>query len=272
MLSLVIVYVGLGALAPLLALAQRLRPSAQGVPPVFAASRRIDWLYWLVTPLGAGLLSRAILVALGAGVALLFGAQVGHADDVFAFFAERSLLRAIPAWAQLVVCLSLVDLLSYFSHRLRHSALFFPIHAVHHSSTELDWLAAARMHPLDEMLDNVAVSLPVLLLGPDPWVFLSLGPITLLYTLVSHAAVDLPLGPLHHVLVTPAFHRHHHRDDVPPANYAGMFSIWDRLFGTWAQPDVSPTARFGLGAEALAPTLREHLIEPVLRVLRGPSR
>jgi len=99
MLSLVIVYVGLGALAPSLALVQRLRPSAQGVPPVFTAARRIDWLYWLVTPLGAGLLSRAILVALGAGVALVFGARIGHADDVFAFFAERSLLRTIPGWA-----------------------------------------------------------------------------------------------------------------------------------------------------------------------------
>lgn len=272
MLSLVIVYVGLGALAPLLALAQHLRPSAQGVPSPFATSRRIDWLYWLVTPLGAGLASRAIVVALGAGVALLFGARVGHADQVLAFFAERSVLGAIPGWAQLLVSLALVDLLSYFSHRLRHGRLFFPLHAVHHSATELDWLAAARMHPLDEIVDNVAVSLPVLFLGPEPWVFLSLGPITLLYTLVSHAAVDLPLGLLHHVLVTPAFHRHHHRDDVPPANYAGMLSIWDRLFGTWAEPDTSPAARFGLGAEVIAPTFREHVIEPVLRVLRGPSR
>lgn len=269
MLSLLVVYVGLGTLAPLLALAQRLWPAAQGVPRALSTTRRIDWLYWLVTPLGAGLVSRAIVVALGALAAVALGAEVAHADDVLSFFAERSLLRALPGWAQLLACLVLVDLLSYFSHRLRHSALFFPLHAVHHSATELDWLAAARMHPLDEIVDNVAISVPVLFLGPEPCVFLCLGPITLLYTLISHAAVGLRLGPLHHVLVTPAFHRHHHRDDVPPANYAGMFSIWDRAFGTWAEPDTSADAHFGLGREVLAPTLREHLLEPVRRFLLG---
>jgi sterol desaturase/sphingolipid hydroxylase (fatty acid hydroxylase superfamily) len=84
---------------------------------------------------------------------------------------------------------------------------------------------------------------------------------------------------LRHVLVSPDFHRHHHAAHVPPANYAGMFSLWDRLFGTFHEPDVSATLRFGLGAssggardtEHWAPTFRAHFVAPIVRLLRGPG-
>ncbi|MBN8612347.1 MAG: sterol desaturase family protein [Deltaproteobacteria bacterium] len=270
MLSLVVVYVGLGALAPLLALAQHLRPAREGVPSIAVRARSLDWAYWLVTPLFSGLLSRALIVALGAMLVVALGAEVRHADDVLAFFEARSILSAIPSWSQLLVCLLLVDLLSYWSHRLRHRPLFFPLHAVHHSSRELDWLAAARMHPLDEIVDNIVISLPILLLGPAPWVFLVLGPITLLYTLVSHAAVELPLGPLRFVIVGPAFHRAHHALDAPGVNYAGMFSLWDLVFGTFRDPlSIAVPQRFGVEAPTVEDTLRGHVVTPVRRVLFG---
>lgn len=268
MLSLAIVYVGLAVLAPLLALAQRLRPAAQGVPSPWTRARAIDWAYWLITPLGAGLLSRAIVVAAGAAVVLALGGRVAHADDVLSFFAARAVLRHLPWGAQLAIGLVLVDLLSYFSHRLRHHPRFFPLHAVHHSAEALDWLAAARMHPLDEIVDNVVVSLPVLFLGPEPWVFLALGPLTLLYTLLSHAAVRLRLGPLRFLVVTPDFHRHHHAIEVPPANYAGMLALWDVVFGTYAEPHGEETGlRFGLGREPLPAGWRGQLLEPLRRLV-----
>lgn len=273
MLSLVVVYVGLAVLAPLCALAQRVLPAREGVPGL-AKGRAVDWLYWLVTPLFSGLLSRALVVALGALVAMALGGEIADADAVLAFFAERSVLRALPEAAQLVIGLLVVDLLSYWSHRLRHHPLFFPLHAVHHSAQELDWLAAARMHPLDEIVDNVVITVPFLFLGPAPWVLLVLGPITLLYTLISHAAVSLPrvagLAWLRAILVGPAFHRVHHADDVPGVNYAGMFALWDRLFGTFRDPDtLARPLRFGLGDERLAPTLAAHLVAPVRRFLFG---
>lgn len=264
-----IVYGGLAVLAPLLALAQRLRPAAQGVPSPWSRARALDWAYWLLTPLGAGLVSRAVVVGAGAVAVLALGGRVAHADDVLSFFADRSALRHLPWAAQLALCLALVDLLSYWSHRLRHHPLFFPLHAVHHSAEALDWLAAARMHPLDEIVDNVAVSLPVLLLGPEPLVFLALGPLTLLYTLFSHAALRLPLGPLRYLVVTPDFHRHHHAIEVPPANYAGMLALWDLLFGTYAEPHGERAElRFGLGEAPLPPGWRGQLVEPLLRLLR----
>lgn len=270
MLSLVVVYVGLAVLGPLLAVAQHLWPAREGVPSVATRARAIDWAYWVITPLFSGLVSRALIVALGAVIAIALGAEIAHADDLLAFFADRSVLRALPEWAQPIVCLLLVDLLSYWSHRLRHRALFFPLHAVHHSSEALDWLAAARMHPIDEIVDNVAISVPLLLLGPAPWVFLVLGPITLLYTLFTHAAVDLPLGPLRHVIVGPAFHRAHHALDAPGVNYAGMFSLWDRVFGTFRDPDtITAPQRFGVESPAVERTFSGHVITPVTRVLVG---
>lgn len=268
MLSLVVVYVGLAALGPLLALAQHLWPAREGVPSIAARARTLDWAYWLVTPLFSGLLSRALIVALGAIVAVSLGAEIAHADDVLAFFAQRSILSALPAWAQLVFCLVTVDLLSYWSHRLRHRAAFFPLHAVHHSSESLDWLAAARMHPIDEIVDNVAISIPVLFLGPEPWVFLVLGPITLLYTLVSHAAVDASFGPLRFVFVSPAFHRAHHALDAPGVNYAGMFAFWDLAFGTFRDANaIAGSQRFGVEVPRVEETLRGHVITPITRTL-----
>jgi sterol desaturase/sphingolipid hydroxylase (fatty acid hydroxylase superfamily) len=246
MLSIVVVYVGLAALGPLLSLAARVRPAREGTPALFTRARAADWLYWIVTPLFSGFLSRTLVIAVGAIVAWSLGGAVTNDVELFAFFAARSVLGAIPAWAQLVVCLTLVDLLSYWSHRLRHHPLFFPLHAVHHSAEELDWLAAARMHPLDEIVDNVAISVPVLL-----------------------------LGPLRLVVVSPAFHRLHHAADVPGVNYAGMLSLWDRLFGTFRDPESNADAaartplRFGLGEQHLAPTLHDHLVAPVRRFFTG---
>jgi sterol desaturase/sphingolipid hydroxylase (fatty acid hydroxylase superfamily) len=50
----------------------------------------------------------------------------------------------------------------------------------------------------------------------------------------------MPLGRLGLVLVSPAFHRHHHGRGVGAKNLGGMLSAWDRLFGTAEEPAVIP--------------------------------
>lgn len=268
MLSLAIVYLGLGALAPVCMLAQRLAP-AGSVPRAFERGRGVDWMYWLLTPIGTGVLTRAVTLSLAAIVALLLGVGWTELPGLMTVFYERSPLPfgGLPWGVQLVVALVICDFISYWSHRFRHHPRFFPLHAVHHSATELDWLAAARMHPLDDLVDNVAVTLPVLLLGFAPTVFVVVGPLLLLHTLYLHAAFRLRLAPLRYVLATPDFHRWHHALHSEGANFGGIFACWDWMFGTFHLPADEPTA-FGVsGPDALPETLGGQLRIPLLRVL-----
>ena len=272
MLSLGIVYLGLAILGPVCALLQRLRP-AVAPPPVFARDRALDWVYWLVTPLGTGLLTRVVTLGAAACVAFALGMAAPDADALLEAFHARSPLGAQPLPLQALEALLLADLVSYWSHRLRHHPRFFPLHAVHHAPERLDWLAAARMHPLDDLVDNVAVTLPVLLLGFDPLIFLALGPTLLLHTLYLHMDVRLSLGPLGRLLGTPDFHRVHHATDpaLRDANFGGVLALWDVLFGTYRMPAKRPT-RFGLDTDLLPESLGAQLVVPLRRLAARPDR
>ncbi len=273
MISWALVYVGLAVVAPLCALAQHLWPADDATPRAFERSRGVDWAYWLITPLGTGLLTRAATLGAAAVVAFALGWSFHDANDLLEVFHARSPIAGWPIAAQFVLALVLADFVSYWSHRLRHHARFFPLHAVHHSAEKLDWLAAARLHPLDDLADNVAVTLPVLVLGFDPRIFLALGPLLILHTLYLHASVRLSLGPLRFVIASPDFHRWHHAVELEAqgANFGGVFSIWDVLFGTFRMPSERAT-RFGVvGPDALPESLGAQLITPLKRLARQPD-
>ncbi len=264
------VYLGLALVAPLCAAAQRLWPSATA-PRALSRSRSIDWGYWLiVTPLLTGVCTRAATVAVAVAVALSLGWGMHDASGILEVFHERTVLPfgAMPLWAQGTLAIVIADFVSYWSHRTRHHALFFPLHAVHHSARDLDWLAAARMHPLDDVLDNAVVMLPVLFLGFDPIVFAALAPALLLHTLYLHSSIRFPIGWLRYVIATPDFHRWHHACDerAQGRNFGGVLAIWDVAFGTFGWPDARP-AKFGLVKDPLGETWREQLVEPIRRML-----
>lgn len=268
MISWVLVYVGLALLAPLCALAQRAIPAEDPPPRVLDRSRALDWAYWLVTPLFTGLLTRVTTLGIAAGVALAAGLPFHDANDLMDVFHARSPVAGWPLALQALVALVMVDFLSYWSHRVRHQRWFWPLHAVHHSAEKLDWLAAARMHPLDDLADNVVVFLPVLLLGFDPRIFVSLGPALILHTLFLHASVRLSLGPLRFVIATPDFHRWHHAVEIEArdANYGGVLAIWDVMFGTFRMPRERAT-RFGVDEASKMPEqLGPQLVVPIVRL------
>jgi len=273
MISWAVVYVGLAVVGPLCALVQRLVPASDPLPRVLDRSRRLDWAYWIVTPIFTGLLTRVMTLGIGATLAFAMGWSFRDADDLVEAFHARSVIGAWPFGAQCVVALVLADFVSYWSHRLRHHRLFFPLHAVHHAPTTLDWLSAARMHPLDDLADNVVVGLPILVLGFDPRIFVMLGPLLIVHTLYLHASVRLSLGPLRYVIASPDFHRWHHAVDVAAqnANFGGVLSIWDVLFGTFRMPKERATS-FGLDGEPLPESLLGQLIEPIKRLGTEASR
>jgi sterol desaturase/sphingolipid hydroxylase (fatty acid hydroxylase superfamily) len=130
------------------------------------------------------------------------------------------------------------DFIGYWRHRLEHSALLWPAHAIHHSDTEMTWLALFRFHPINR-LSTHAIDLSFLLaLGLPPYALLVNVAVRHYYGMFIHADLPWTYGPLGRVFVSPAMHRWHHAMDSRAfnTNYATVFSFIDRLFGTYRVP------------------------------------
>lgn len=209
---------------------------------VFLKRRRLDIAYWIVfTPFVSGLLTR--LSTLGA-FALL------------ALTVDRPILP-LGFWLELPLALLLADVVGYWSHRMRHCGLLWRFHAIHHSPTELDALAAARMHPVDDVIDNTFVGVALFIAGFSAEMIFTVGPILFLHIALIHANVTWTFGPLRKVLVSPVHHRAHH-EVGPGKNFAGMFSFFDLLFGSYQEPTG---ASHGAG-EPIPESLLAHLAWP----------
>jgi sterol desaturase/sphingolipid hydroxylase (fatty acid hydroxylase superfamily) len=172
-------------------------------------------------------------------------------------------LAPLPAWLQLAVCLVTLDFARYWLHFAHHRVPFlWRFHRVHHSAEHIDASVGLRMHVVD-FLQLSAV--PVLLFGVlfdttgGPWwvvpTALSVG---IVFDAVEHANVRFPVErpwarAWYTVLNTPLFHSWHHVRDghLCDGNYANVFPMWDRLFGTAILRDRPPES-YGIEAgEAL---------------------
>jgi sterol desaturase/sphingolipid hydroxylase (fatty acid hydroxylase superfamily) len=157
-------------------------------------------------------------------------------------------VAAQPRWLQAIEIYLLVDFMDYWLHRLFHTGAWWPFHAVHHSSENLDWLSAVRVHPVNEAVNKIAPAVPLLFLGFDPTVTVGVTGFLTLYAIFLHADVDWDFGPLRSVVATPVFHRWHHSKD-PQAidkNFAGLLPLWDILFGTYYMPRDRMPCDFGV--------------------------
>ncbi len=71
-------------------------------------------------------------------------------------------VAAQPVWLQAIEIYLLADFLGYWIHRLFHTGAWWPFHAVHHSSEDLDWLSSVRVHPVNEAVDKIAPAVLIL--------------------------------------------------------------------------------------------------------------
>jgi sterol desaturase/sphingolipid hydroxylase (fatty acid hydroxylase superfamily) len=149
-----------------------------------------------------------------------------------------------------VVILSFAD---YSSHWLCHKApLLWRLHRVHHFDTEVDVSTGVRHHPVEFLLQfGIAVSL-AFAFGLPPAVLMAYGTTGAMFSLLTHANIRLPAGldrALRLVVVTPRIHAVHHSSSRPEtdSNYGSVFTLWDRLFGTFSdrRADRPETIRFG---------------------------
>lgn len=203
-----------------------------------------DICYWFLVPLGARFVRIGLMII---GAAVLF--DIHGAEALIKFYDDGfGPLAMMPLWAQAVTFVVVQDFLLYWIHRVYHGQTMWKYHAVHHSSQELDWISAARFHPINLFLGSVAVDVALLLAGISPNVMLWVGPFTTATSALVHANLNWTFGPFRYVLASPVFHRWHHTlpDRGGNKNFAGTFPIWDVLFGTWYMPEKELPDAFGV--------------------------
>ena len=209
----------------------------------------VDVIYWFFSPLVTGVLTKFVLIL---PVLVLLWLGVAKADD-FRLGQYRGFgpIARQPVWLQIVGIYLMFDFIGYWMHRLFHRRRWWPFHAVHHSSEDLDWLSGVRIHPVNELVSKFCQVTPFLLLGFNPLVTLSVAPFFTFHAIFVHAAVDWDFGPLRGIVVSPVFHRWHHSKDRAAwdKNFAGLFAFWDRIFGTYYMPVGRPPENFGIPEE-----------------------
>lgn len=190
---------------------------------------------------------------------------LGWPIDKASIEAGHGPVGAQPRWLQALEMVVLFDLIGYWTHRLFHTGRLWPFHAIHHSSVDLDWLSAVRIHPMNDLLNRIPAAVAMILIGFSPGVLAGVLPFFGLHAILMHANVDWDFGPLRWVIASPRFHRWHHTSEAEgrDRNFAGLLPVWDLLFGTWYMPRHGPE-RFGV-EEPVPGTLWGQLIWPFRR-------
>ncbi len=140
-------------------------------------------------------------------------------------------------WWAWVLLLFVDDFAYYWFHRGSHEIRFFwNFHVVHHSSNQYNLSVAVRQSWFSGVAHWVFY-IPVAFLGFPFWAFVTMHGLNLVYQFWIHTKFIGKLGWLENIINTPSHHRVHHgvNDQYLDKNYAGVFIIWDRLFGTFIE-------------------------------------
>ncbi len=134
----------------------------------------------------------------------------------------------------------LLDLIgAYLPHYVEHKFKYlWMIHLVHHTDHSVDTTTANRHHPLESIIRFSFTLLGVFIIGAPIGLIMLYQSLSLISTQFTHANIKLSKTfdkNLSYVLVSPDMHKTHHHYKLPytDSNYGNIFSLWDRLFGTY---------------------------------------
>lgn len=150
----------------------------------------------------------------------------------------------MPLWLQLISGLMLMDLIgAYVAHWVQHNVKWmWKFHLIHHTDQHLDTTSANRHHPGESVIRLIFTLLAVIIVGAPVWLVFLYQSFSLVFTQWNHSNMNIPASidnALSYIVATPGMHRvhHHYREPYSNMNYGNIFSIWDRLFGTYIRVD-----------------------------------
>lgn len=228
----------------------------------------MDNIYSLITPIAVGLLLLEIFIAiafkkevysftdamvnLGSGminqcmnmfVLWLVIVSYGSLYENFAMFTWEKTF-----WYYFLL-LTAIDFLFYWYHRFNHEVNFlWAAHSPHHQSEEFNFSVASRAS-VTQRLFSFTFYWPLVLIGFEPMDLYMMTGIHLIIGFTHHTRLIPKLWkPIEYIFNTPSHHRVHHgtNEKYLDKNYAEVFIIWDRMFGTFQEEDEKDPVRYGI--------------------------
>ena len=177
----------------------------------------------------------------------------------------------LPPWLMVLSGIMLLDFISaWLIHYLEHQVKWmWQFHIVHHVGQLVDVTTANRHHPVESIFRALFTLLAVWITGAPIWVLMLYQSLSVLFAQFEHANIRLPRyvdRVLGWVFISPDIHKvhHHYKQPLTDSNYGNIFSLWDRLFGTFIREQRSNLS-YGLDTH-----LREGNEDRIGNMLRIP--
>lgn len=216
--------------------------------PIFVALVLAEMLWaWKTQPHAYEPKDTLTSLAFGLGSTVAGALTGGLFLAVFLWLYQFRLFDLGPEWWTVwwawPLCFVLDDLKYYWVHRFGHRVRWFwASHVNHHSSQHYNLSTALRQTWTGFLTLQFLFAFPLVLLGFHPVMIAICGGFNLIYQFWIHTeAIGKMPRWFEAVMNTPSHHRVHHATNPQylDRNYAGVFIVWDRLFGTF-EPEVRP--------------------------------
>jgi sterol desaturase/sphingolipid hydroxylase (fatty acid hydroxylase superfamily) len=208
------------------------RSSAIAVMAKRSRSATIDTLFGVGA--AVGLLNVAVLGS-GLGLFPVVGAQV---VDIF---RPVTLRLHMPVLLHVALYLVAYDFLVYWYHRWSHQSRFlWRFHKLHHSTTTFIVFTGNRVHPVELVIRQFLLLVPLVVIGSPPAIPLAVIVVRRIFDQFQHPMVLWTYGAWGRWFVfSPIGHRVHHSPEQEhwDTNYGDILTIWDHLFGSWYAGD-----------------------------------
>lgn len=155
----------------------------------------------------------------------------------------------LPLWQEIALVFIIIEFTAWASHWAHHRfPKLWALHAMHHSPTRLYSLNNFRFHPLNHLINHLAMMLPVFLLGLSTTAILGYVAITLPILLLQHSNLPFQFGILNTIINTNAVHRWHHSTNPQEGtkNLGRALVLFDQIFGTFHLPTEHSPEKIGL--------------------------
>jgi sterol desaturase/sphingolipid hydroxylase (fatty acid hydroxylase superfamily) len=163
-----------------------------------------------------------------------------------------NILPEMPIILYTILGLLLLDLIgAYFAHWVQHKIpVLWRFHLIHHTDTFVDTTTANRHHPGESLIRFLCTILAVFIAGTPMWLVFLYQSLSVVFSQFNHANIQLPKKLdtfISYFIVSPDMHKVHHHYILPytDTNYGYIFSIWDRIFGTFSKLENSKI-RYGV--------------------------
>jgi len=208
----------------------------EGAVPLF----KFDYIKWRHAVPNFFFTLTTIIINFGLAFLLLKSADWVKAND----FGIINWLPEMSLWLYGFLGVFLLDFFgAYLAHYVEHKVKpLWMIHLVHHTDHKVDTTTANRHHPIESIIRFAFTLFGVFVVGTPIALVMLYQSMSLVATQFTHANIKLPKKAdylLSYFLVSPDMHKIHHHYRLPytDSNYGNIFSVWDRIFGTYKKMD-----------------------------------